>query len=678
MGVGFDEIRADADKFAATLKELDDTKVRQTADGLDDMGNKLKGADEQATNAKGALANMVGNSAQDISGLSGSLGVAIGQMAEYSADAILAGTNSKQAFKEMALVAGPIAALAGLQMGISAVKGAADDWKKSQEAFIQQQRDFNKAVEDTGSQFDAISDMIEGNVLLQAAPEMSATQSLINDLPILGRMLDDTAESTMTVAEAMAAAGITQEEWFDAMRVDQAGGLGKYTAMIDQLHALNDAGTITDDTMELLTDQFVRQGAVVANNAAQTQLAATTTGRSLEDINRALDEQDLTLLRHKLLWREVTADMTDGIQGIQTSGVAYEQLQRELHLTNEEMDALVAQKTAEKLEADAAAAEVAAEQLGEYRDAILASRNAAREYARATTSLEWGRAGIAGATTAYEEYRQLVTGDRQRVADSEEAWDGLGGAIEASGEHLMDLQSPEGRAVFDALDELGTSIVPDLAKAFDDSDGDINTFRRSVDTLSTQTLTRLQTEFGVGEDQARDMIAELGLMPEQVETFYKLAGDAEAKNQLELLQGYIDGLPEDVQTTITQKILLGDYQGAVATVQTYANNHPINSELVLDTYAARQALAALRRTANSIGSVFDFGGMSMMAPAPAGYAAPAPATRGRVGVGATAATVAPVNVHIHTAVVGDRYDVQRVVGRAAAAAVRLGGRRGGQ
>ena len=40
MGVSFDEIRADADKFAATLREVDDIRVRQINDGLDDIGEQ--------------------------------------------------------------------------------------------------------------------------------------------------------------------------------------------------------------------------------------------------------------------------------------------------------------------------------------------------------------------------------------------------------------------------------------------------------------------------------------------------------------------------------------------------------------------------------------------------------------------------------------------------------------
>ena len=107
----------------------------------------------------------------------------------------------------------------------------------------------------------------------------------------------------------------------------------------------------------------------------------------------------------------------DGIIGTADGAVtAYNQLQTELNLTNAEMDELVAQKLAEKLEADGEAAAAAADEIETYRDAVLSARDAAKEYGRTVSSAEWGRAGIDGATAAYEEYRQLVTGDRQRVS----------------------------------------------------------------------------------------------------------------------------------------------------------------------------------------------------------------------------------------------------------------------
>jgi hypothetical protein len=71
----------------------------------------------------------------------------------------------------------------------------------------------------------------------------------------------------------------------------------------------------------------------------------------------------------------------------------------------------------------------------------------------------------------------------------------------------------------------------------------------------------------------------LGLTPEQVITDIKLAGDAEARFKLELLQGQMDTLDEGVQAEITQKIIAGDWQGAMATMTTAMQQHATNNPI---------------------------------------------------------------------------------------------------
>ena len=91
---------------------------------------------------------------------------------------------------------------------------------------------------------------------------------------------------------------------------------------------------------------------------------------------------------------------------------------------------------------------------------------------------------------------------------------------------------------------------------------------------------------------------QLGLVPENMETIYNLAGTEEAKIKLDLLQTYIAGLPEDVQTTVTQQILLGDYVGAVATVQQHAANNPATMHIYADvSNAMNQINRRSRRSA---------------------------------------------------------------------------------
>jgi hypothetical protein len=77
---------------------------------------------------------MVGNSAQDlgqVAGVAGSAGVAVGQMAEYFADATLGAESFRSALTSMVAVAGPIAALAAVVEIISSAVQAFSDRNKT-------------------------------------------------------------------------------------------------------------------------------------------------------------------------------------------------------------------------------------------------------------------------------------------------------------------------------------------------------------------------------------------------------------------------------------------------------------------------------------------------------------------------------------------------------------------
>lgn len=80
-GVAYDDVAANADRLAGSVKKVD-TASRGTSVSID-------GVTRSGDQSRSVLANMVGNSAQDIgalSGVAGTAGVAIGQLAEYAAD----------------------------------------------------------------------------------------------------------------------------------------------------------------------------------------------------------------------------------------------------------------------------------------------------------------------------------------------------------------------------------------------------------------------------------------------------------------------------------------------------------------------------------------------------------------------------------------------------------------
>ena len=133
------------DGQTATVK-IDSVGAKQNIDDL------AKSADS----SKSVLANMVGNTTQDLGalgGVAGTAGVAIGQMGEYMADAAGSGDRLGTILKNFAGVAAPIAAVAvGMQMFAEKAKNAA-----SIKAFrAGEVEDYNDALEETNTTLGAI------------------------------------------------------------------------------------------------------------------------------------------------------------------------------------------------------------------------------------------------------------------------------------------------------------------------------------------------------------------------------------------------------------------------------------------------------------------------------------------------------------------------------------------
>jgi hypothetical protein len=396
---------------------------------------------------------------------------------------------------------------------------------------------------------------------------------------------------------------------------------------------------------------------------------------------RSLSDEREQLWANERAWNLLFEAQHNGRISAQENVEVWNELRESLGLTEAEMAATFNDKYLAWSAEQADNLREAQEQADAFAANIADARNI-------LASADWGRADLEGAAAAYETYRQAVSGDRQQVADSEAAWDSFGDAVEGAGGKLLDLSTPEGRQVYAALDELATSIMPDLAQAFADSDGDIGRFRRSADILANQTLRRLQNEFNLSEEEAATLFAELGLLPEQITTFYELAGDEAARQKLGLLQGVIDGLPEDVQTEVAMHILADDPQAALAAVQRAIDQGgPLEADLTLDISQAVAAIARLRDAlrgaqilAGALGiNVQSSAASTAAAPAalmaaPATTAAPASAAVGVGGGGLTvvSAPPRPINVTVQAAVIGNRYDVQRAVTRAMRDADRIG------
>lgn len=133
MGVGFDEIEADAEQFAEALKRVEAIELRQVTDGIRSADEGMRRVGEGARSAsegvetlrsrgdqtRSVLANLTGNAAQDlaeIGGVAGSAGIAISQLAEYAVD-------GNVSLSQLGKLAGPMVAVtAGLFAATKAVE----------------------------------------------------------------------------------------------------------------------------------------------------------------------------------------------------------------------------------------------------------------------------------------------------------------------------------------------------------------------------------------------------------------------------------------------------------------------------------------------------------------------------------------------------------------------------
>jgi len=229
MGLSFDEITQDADKLAVSLKQLDDVRVAgvKDLDGIaPGLATKLDDVSKSADSSKSALANMVGNSTQSMGqlvGISGDLGVGIGQIGEYFADAAFSGEGLASVFKSMAGVVGPMAALG---LATSFLSSAMEANAKSAEASTKRVEMMSDAMREGGdatkNYAKALAESEDAMVATgDAGVEAAGGLGKFADwIPILGDGLDGLGqtlgvfgEEQEKLTDVLHGSGIQLEQW---------------------------------------------------------------------------------------------------------------------------------------------------------------------------------------------------------------------------------------------------------------------------------------------------------------------------------------------------------------------------------------------------------------------------------------------------------------------------------
>lgn len=187
----------------------------------------------------------------------------------------------------------------------------------------------------------------------------------------------------------------------------------------------------------------------------------------------------------------------------------------------------------------------------------------------------------------------------QAVNDFEENVKHLPGAIDQTKLALGGYNEEQTKAI-DSLTSLGAA-NRDYVSGLIASGASSDEVKMRAAALNEEYGKQLKAA-GLTTAQVKEYQRILGLTDPDVETAIRLSGDEKAITQLQLLQADLEKIDDtDVQATIRQQILAGDYQGAVATAQAYFNKNPLTATVRLDTNAAKQQIRELKE--NSLRSV---------------------------------------------------------------------------
>ena len=192
---------------------------------IDTVGatQNLDGLTKSANSGQNALANMVGNTTQDLGqmgGVAGSAGVAIGQMAEYTADAALQTGNLRGALAGMATVAGPIAGVSLALFAVNDILTAMREGQAATKAFdTKQVEQFFDAIKEGGDITANYTKQIEetGEVMAvtgqKTAPFWTQFIPGVREFTNLGETFNKFGSDLENIVPKLNNAGITSDQW---------------------------------------------------------------------------------------------------------------------------------------------------------------------------------------------------------------------------------------------------------------------------------------------------------------------------------------------------------------------------------------------------------------------------------------------------------------------------------
>lgn len=393
---------------------------------------------------------------------------------------------------------------------------------------------FAEAIRSAGDDVTNLVDALEGGQRVVGAGFLGAETDITGDL---------------------AAANITAQEFFATL----ASGEDGYQNLVARVEESGVAQGNANRILSVGSEMFQNLDAAQLEAAASNEVFAETQASANQALQDLLNEQD-PMRQFTSEWDLLKESMADGSIDTTAAANALNTLSDGLNLTTDEVLALA--------QAD----------LDEAAQGALA-------FADALNSIEFDATELQGATTAFSAYTDQLFAAGNEAERREAAFDALSASAEEQA-LTFNIATESGRAQQDALEGVARVIDEDLAQAYDEANGSQAAFVASATRLGDETLARLQTELGLTDAQVETLRNTLGLTAADYEARFALAGAEEARLQLGLLSGAIEGLPDDLEVTVTQQILAGDFVAARDTVANYYAENPVPLPTEADTSGA--------------------------------------------------------------------------------------------
>ena len=625
MGLTFEEIVVDADKLAASLKELDQVQVKGLDSGLGGVNTKIGDIGKSAGSSRSVLANMVGNATQDLGalgGVAGSAGVAIGQMGEYMADAASEGDKLGTILTNFGKVAAPIAGIAvATQLITTAVNGM-----KTEQAFnAELVKEFSDALKEGESVaqelFDTIRETGElkfetgafgGGGLLGLGSQAKDLLGIASDLGIgfeeLQTILGDTGAVDRYRDRSLELASTNAE--LAVQYGDLADGVEDYQKSIADAEATQKRWikllSTNPKLMDELISKFLEAEDPIAAFPEQFDLVAD----AIDRVRQGLEPTPEQLKAITFLMKEL------GLKQEEVFGLGIDAADRQQAALQAVQDTIIGGIDAVKAYNDAVKAAVEepiADAWVESVQAIVEADKKSKAWKETIeeigVSLEEalvpfhdGTAQAEAFNTAFGKIGRgpgLATLDR--LGDTKEAFQDIFQAVRDNGDSIPDIfatGSERAREFNDLLQQAAQTVGEDLSRVLDDAAGDFQAVRDRAAELREQFRDRFAAQFGldlnVPEQKAKVDALVNAVIPtdKEIEVGIKLAEHDLLKLKSDLALSELEKLLPATALQIRVDLAEGDItpQEAAQTAQVLLDQEGLEIELTPHTEKADEDL----------------------------------------------------------------------------------------